>query len=706
MTETQLKFTEEFPVPSYQEWVAEVEKALKGAPFEKKMFSKTYEGITVRPIYTRQDWPSAGDPSGFPGASPFTRGSRAAGNRVNNWDVRQFYANPDPKTCNDEILHELERGVTSLELRFDEAACNGFDADANGAATFAGRNGILIYSVDDLDLALTGVQLDLVPICIEAGGQFLPGAALLAALWKRRGIAPADALGAFNADPIGTLAARGGLATPVDVALARMADLAGLTAATYRNVTSVKVDTAPYHNAGATETQDLAASMATAVAYLRAMTAGGMSIDAACGQILFSYPLDCDQFLGICKLRAARKLWARVAEACGASAPARAMRIHAKTAERVMSQRDPWVNILRNTVMCFSAAVGGADSVSVLPFNALLGLPDELGRRVARNTQVILAEESNIAKVVDPGGGSWYIETRTDELARAAWAEFQEIERQGGIVKALGSGFLANKIAVSYGERAKNLARRRDPLTGVSEFPNVYEEKPSVGAPDLATCVRAATERLKDTRNGNPGAAKAAETLRRAPAGSLAAAAVNAAAAGATVGAMAEALAGEPATMQPLPKHRYAEAFEQLRDASDAYLSRTGKRPQVFLANLGSVAKHTGRATFAKNFFEVGGIQALTNAGFRDAASCAKAFRESGARTAILCSADPVYEEMVAEVAPALKVAGCEYLFLAGAPGDKKDAYMQAGVDDFIFLGCDVLGTLRSTLARLGVSQS
>jgi methylmalonyl-CoA mutase len=157
-------------------------------------------------------------------------------------------------------------------------------------------------------------------------------------------------------------------------------------------------------------------------------------------------------------------------------------------------------------------------------------------------------------------------------------------------------------------------------------------------------------------------------------------------------------------TIPPLPKHRHAEAFEELRSASDDYLSETGKRPQIFLANLGSVAKHTGRATFSKNFFEVGGIQALTNSGFRDAASCAKAFKESGARIAILCSADPVYEEMVAKVAPELKAAGCEYLFLAGAPGDKKDAYMQAGVDDFISLGGDVLATLSSTLARLGVS--
>ena len=212
-------------------------------------------------------------------------------------------------------------------------------------------------------------------------------------------------------------------------------------------MTAVRVDTSPYHDAGCTESQDLAVSMATAVAYLKAMTAAGMPIDDACRQILFTYSVPCDQFLAICKLRAARKMWARIAEACGASEPARAMRLHAVTARRMMSKRDPWVNMLRTTVACFAAAVGGADAITVRPFASALGLADELGRRIARNTHVILAEESNLAKVIDPAGGSWYVESRTDELAKVAWAEFQAIEKAGGIVAVLQDGSLAKKIA-------------------------------------------------------------------------------------------------------------------------------------------------------------------------------------------------------------------------------------------------------------------
>jgi methylmalonyl-CoA mutase len=702
MTDQQLNFAQGFAMPSYDEWVAEVEKALKGAPFDKRMYTKTYEGLTLRPIYSRQDWPPVGDPSGFPAAMPMTRGSRTSGNRTDNWDVRQAYAYPVPSSCNDIILNDLARGVTSIEIALDQAALSGLDPDQAGADRLAGAHGVMVYSVDDLDRLLTGVYLDLITVSLDAGPQFVAAAAVLQALWKHRHIAETAAKGAFNADPLGTLAAAGRLPVSVDAALQQMAALARHTAATYTTVTAVGVNTAAYHDAGASESQDLGASMATALAYLKAMTAAGLDVDAACRQILFTYAVPCDQFLAISKLRAARKMWARVAEACGASEPARAMRIHAETSWRMMSKRDPWVNMLRTSVACFAAALGGADSITVRPFDYALGLADELGRRVARNTQVILAEESNLAKVIDPAGGSWYVESRTDELANAAWAEFQAIEQAGGIVAVLKDGSFAKKIAASYAQREGALAKRRDPLTGVSEFPNIHEDAIVRKEPDVLSEIKAAVERLKSGPARNAAAGTAVDALKSAKPGALAEASVAAATAGATIGQMASALKGEAAKIEALPKHRFAERFEALRDAADAFKQKTGAFPRIFLANLGPIAKHTGRATFAKNFFEVAGIETLSNTGFNDAASCVAAFKDSGAKIAIVCSADPIYEEMLPQVAPALKDAGCSYLFLAGNPGDKREAYVSAGVDDFIFLGGDVLQTTKATLARLG----
>jgi methylmalonyl-CoA mutase len=378
------------------------------------------------------------------------------------------------------------------------------------------------------------------------------------------------------------------------------------------------------------------------------------------------------------------------------------MKLHAVTAARMMSKRDPWVNILRTTVGCFAAAVGGADSITVRPFDAALGLPDRLGRRIARNTHIVLAEESNIAKVIDAGGGSWYVESRTDELAKAAWTEFQAIEKAGGMVAVLKDGSFAKRIAASYVQREAAIAKRRDPVTGVSEFPNIHETPIAHAAPDLPALIRAAGERLAAYRRDHGAASAAVEALKKASGGALAEATVAAVAAGATLGEIATALASGGEQIEALPRHRYGERFEALRDASDAHLEKTGERPKIFLANLGAVAQHTGRATFTKNFFEAAGIQTLSNEGFADAASCADAFKKSGARIAILCSSDAVYETLAVPTAQALKTAGCEYLFLAGAPGDKKDTYVSAGIDDFIFMGGDVLQITRATLARLG----
>ncbi|WP_068114390.1 methylmalonyl-CoA mutase family protein [Tropicimonas marinistellae] len=693
MTDKPLRFTDDFPVPSREEWVAEVERVLKGAPFDKKMSTRTYEGVTLRPIYTQEDWAPQGDPSGFPGTMPLTRAGHASGNRTGNWDVRQRFTFPDAAKCNDIILNDLTRGVTSVHIVLDAASRAGLDPDHAAAEALVGVEGISVATLDDLDRLLTGVLPELLTISLDAGPQFVAAAGLLDALWRRRGVGPEAARGAFNADPLGVLAGTGSLPVTPEVALEQMADLAVYTSKAWPLATSVAVDTSPYHEAGANESQDLAISMSTALTYLKAMADAGLSIDDAARQILFTYPVTCDQFLGIAKLRAARKLWARVTEACGVSEDARAMRLDAVSARRMFTKRDPWVNMLRTTVSCFASAIGGADSITVWPFDAAIGHSDELGRRIARNTQVILAEESNLAKVIDPGGGSWYVEARTDELAEAAWAEFQAIEAAGGILTGIKDGSIAEKIAASWAEREKALAKRKDPITGVSEFPNVLEESVEGELPDLPAIRSAAAARVAAGRKG-------AELVSAVEDAESAAAA---AAAGATIGQIAGALAGEATEITPLPSHRLAERFEELRDAADTYKDKTGARPTIFLANLAAVAKHTARATFAKNFFEVAGIEAIGNTGFMDAESCADGFKESGSRIAILCSADPVYEEMAEGVARALKAAGCDYIFLAGAPGEKKEAYQAAGIDDFIFMGADVLSMTRATLTRLGV---
>ncbi|MGV3710569.1 MAG: methylmalonyl-CoA mutase family protein [Gemmatimonas sp.] len=628
----------DFPPATTEQWRALVDKALKGAPFEKRLVTRLYEGIAIQPLYTKQDWEPAGDRPGYPGFAPFTRGGHASGTGADGWMVTTEHASHDIAGTNQAILTDLLRGATAIDLHFAQSY----------------RPGVPVRTLDDLDALLKDVLTELVPVSLDAGHHGIEAAELLTQLWERRGVAAADAKGAFDIDPIGTLAVSGSLPVRIDDALSRTADFAKRTGNQYPNVTAVGVDSSPYYEAGATEAQDLAALMSTGVAYLKALTNSGMSIDAALGQLTFTVSVGCDQFLSIAKLRAARRLWARVAQACGASESARTMILRARTARRMMSQRDPWVNMLRTTVAGFAAGAGGADSVTILPFDALIGESDESARRIARNTQILLKEESYVSRVTDPAGGSWYVESLTDELAQAAWAAFQSIESRGGIVSVLRDGSFATEIATAWSEREKNIVRRKDPLTGTSEFPN----------------------------------------LRETPLERRAAVTANASA--------DSAIAVEKVT--PLPQHRVHEEFESLRDASDKHKAAHGAWPTIFLANMGTVAQHTARSTFAKNFFEAGGIEAISNDGFLEAEAAAEAFRKSGATIAILCAVDALYESQSAAFASALKRAGATHLFQAGHPGTNKDAYEQAGVDEFIYIGVDVVSTLQSTLRRLGVA--
>ncbi|MBP2473441.1 methylmalonyl-CoA mutase [Crossiella equi] len=609
----QLALAAEFPRPEVEQWRELVAGVLRksGATElpelpESKLSRTTYDGITVNPLYTRAD---TAPETGLPGLAPYTRGSRPEGAVPGGWDIRQRHANPDPAATREAVLADLENGVSSLWLTL------GGDA----------------LPVSALPRVLDGVYLDLAPVVLDAGAETEAAAEALFALAAERGVAEADLSGSLGADPLG-LRARTGQPGEVSGAAA----LAVRVAATYPRLRTFTVDATAFHDAGGSDAQELGASLAVATAYLRALTEAGLEVDAAFAQLEFRYAATADQFLTIAKLRAARRLWARVGEVCGAARPAQ--RQHAVTSSAMMTARDPWVNMLRTTLACFGAGVGGADSVTVQPFDAVLGLPDDFARRIARNTQSLLVEESHIARVLDPAGGSYYVERLTEDLARAAWAFFTELERAGGFAAALDSGLVAERLAATQAKRAKRIAHREDAITGVSEFPNLTEKLP--------------------TRAPQPAA----------PTGGL-------------------------------PRVRYAQDFEALRDAAD----RAEPRPAVFLATLGSVASYTARSTFAGNLFQAGGIATPDSGPGTDPAAIAEAFRASGTTIACLCGSDKSYAEHAAPVARALKAAGARHIWLAGKPGERAEADRAAGIDDYLFAGCDALGVLRRTHADLGV---
>ncbi|MEM1210165.1 MAG: methylmalonyl-CoA mutase family protein [Planctomycetota bacterium] len=718
MQHPKTSWLEDFPAVSYDQWRQTVERDLAGVPFEKKLVTHTYEGIDLQPIYTADDWPCDGDPSGFPGFAPTTRGVTPLGGSSCGWDIRQEHAHPDLAASNQAILDDLAGGVTSLQLRLDAAARIGLDADHPAAAELAARDGLTVNHTDDWDVLLDGVFLDIAGLALEAGAAAIPAAAQLVALLRRRHVPLDKARGSLNADPLAVLARRGEYPVPIDAAMRQLGDLAVWTDHNLPKFTAVRVGIAPYHHAGATASQDLAFSMATAVVYLRALTGAGLSPDAAARQLMFSFGVGTNLFLAVAKLRAARRLWAQVAAHCGVSddLARTGMTMHVRTSKRVLTHRDPYVNMLRGTVCTFAAAAGGAQIITCEPFDKALGLPDAFSRRIARNTQAILAEESHLAQVVDPAGGSWMVESLTDQLCDKAWPIFQDVERQGGMAEALTSGWVSDQIESAFAPRSKNIARRKDAVTGVSEFPNLAEQSVEARKADRPSIIHTAHERLRHQRHErHPDAQSALDSLAATAAvatdpGMITAHAVAAAETGATLGQLADAVFGDRdgVFIAPIAPHAYAEPFENLRDASDRFLALTGERPRIMLINLGPVAHHTARATYAQNFFEAGGIEPLPTppitGDLNDMANeAAERFWESQTSMACLCSSDKLYPDTVPDVARALKAAGCDQLVLAGAPGDHETAYRDAGVDRFIFMKCDVLHTLTDMLEHAGV---
>src|SRR5581483_2062017 len=414
----------------------------------------------------------------------------------------------------------------------------------------------------------------------------------------------------------------------------------GLAALGFRSPI-VAADGRVVHDAGGSEAQELAFALAAGVAYLRAIEQSGIPLDAAQGMIYARLTADADQFLTLAKFRAMRLLWARVEQACGLTP--RPLFIAADTAWRMLTQRDAFVNMLRATMATFSAGLGGANAITVLPHTLALGLPDAFARRVARNTQLVLLEESNLAKVGDPAAGSGGIEALTRELCDAAWALFQETEKAGGLFAALEQNVIQRRVAATRAAREVNIAKRRDVLTGASEFPNLHEGDIAVLDAEPIVLPSYGEAKFK---------------------------------------------------FDPLAPMRLAAPFEALRDKSDAILKKAGKRPRVFLANLGTAADFTARATFARSFFEAGGIEAIDNEGFSDPAALAAAWKASGAGLVCLCSQDKVYAQQAEAAARALQTAGARHIYLAGRPGEREAGFRGAGVTDFIFAGGDALAAL------------
>lgn len=607
----------DFETPSRQDWEKEVLKVLNRRRPEgkelnidqayKRLTSTTVDGLVIKPLYTQSD---GTDDLGFPGVAPFTRGTTVRTGEMDAWQIAQLHEDPDAAVTRKAILTDLERGGTAVYLRVDPDA----------------------VAVADIASVLSDVLLDLAPVLLTSHTQQIEAAKALAEVFESSDKDNAVVSGNFGIDPIGAAALAG--TTPDLTVLTEGVELAK----PFPKVRPFVVDATIYHNAGAGDVHELAYAIAVGVEYVRALVDAGVPVDDAFESLIFRVSATTDQFATIARLRALRALWSRVGEVLGVTESKRGAIQHAVTSLRELSRDDAYVNVLRGTISCFAAAAGGAEYQTVLPFDTVAGLPTDFSRRVSRNTQIVLAEESNIGRVNDPAGGSWFVESLTEQLSEKAWAVFQELDTEGFAAK-LADGTVKAQLEELKAARAKLLATRKIPLTGVSMFPNYQESH-----------------------------------VERKP-------------------------RPTPPQLDGLKTERDAQVFEALRDRSDA-AREAGEGPKVLLACLGARRDFGGREGFTGNLFHVGGIETVAAEGTTPE-DFARQLGEAGTTIAVLCSSAKVYADQGVAVAEALRAAGAEQVLVAGQIKELGEGG-EAAVDGNVFDGMNVVDLLTNTLNKLG----
>lgn len=459
-----------FPAVSQQAWRERVEKELRGTPYES-LVSTLPGGIEVQPLYTGRSRGDGADPRGLPGVAPFVRGSRAAG-EAGGWLRCARVGAPDLEAAKAALAAELRGGCDALWLELDVLAALG---DGTGEGGAAEPGGVPVGSAEQLGALLADVDLDRVALLLDAGVGSLPAAGFLLHTLRHRGADTKRLRSFFGIDPIAALAAGGALYSPLEDSELSMAAIAACCVAELPRSRAVTASAQPWHEAGATAAQELGWALATVARYLRRLEESGLEIEEAAGQIALRVSVGRDLFVGIAKLRALRWLWSKLLAVCGVRHPPPPF-VHAVSSDLSLTERDPWTNMLRVSTEVFAAAVGGADAITGAPYDRLLRTADEpagsrLGRRVARNTQHVLAEEAHLDRVVDPAGGSYYLETLTEALARAGWEEMRRVEAAGGIAEHLRSGRLREEAEAAWRQRREALLDGSEPVLGVSVYP-------------------------------------------------------------------------------------------------------------------------------------------------------------------------------------------------------------------------------------------
>lgn len=607
------KLFSEFPSIQKSEWEEVINKDLKGADYEKKLVWNTQDGFKVQPYYRAEDLEKISYLSSSPDSYPFVRGNKTSGNQ---WEIRQDIHGKTPQEINELAILAIRNGAEGIGLCMKD-----------------------IDSAEKLATVLTDIDLSLIHIHFIKVTSFTDLMKWFADYLDKNAIDAKTVVGSIDFDPFDYALRHGHFYHNLLENIAEAATLIKTYKTKFPYFHFINVNGGRLHNAGATITQELGYTLAWAHEYIHLLIESGLSIDEITPCIRFSMAAGSNYFMEIAKIRAARLLWARIVEQYQPkNTDSEKIFIHSDTSTWNQSVYDPYVNMLRSTTEAMSLAIGGADSITVVPFNTPYQDADTFSSRMSRNQQILLKEESLMDKVVDPAAGSYYIETLTDDIAAYAWKIFQSVEEIGGFTKAVEGNALQEAIAESAAKRDMDIATRKIILLGTNQFPNLTEHVSKVKTP--CTC--------QDN---------------------------------------------EPKSFKTLSTYRGSAAFEALRLSFE---QGDKKRPVVFLLTYGNLAMRKARAGFAANFFGCAGFDIIDNPGFATVEEGVKAAMAKNADVVVLCSSDEEYQTLVPEACQVLKGTGFKgNITLAGHPGEQQAAYQAAGVHEFIHVKSNILETLK-----------
>lgn len=682
-----LQLLSEFAPHTLEQWKQAVIDSLKGADYDRAMLTKTHEGITLKPIYTKEDLEGKPWTDALPGQAPYTRGNNPDGYTRQPWIVAQVQDEPSLTRLNKTILDELNRGLTCVQLILHPSTLNGklpSKADAD-------KRGVPLCHLQDFTAAVQGVDFTAVPLMITGNHSLLLTMGMLDAWAKETGFDLKQLHGAIASDPFSD-------EEPNYDALMQMTRWAGQNAPHLR---TILLDATVYEAQGASAVEELAYTMASAHQILDELTRRGFNLERVAPRFVLKLSLGSNLFMEIAKVRAARMLWAQLIKSWNGSEDAQKIWIHGSTASFNKSNYDIWVNMLRTTTEGFAGVIGGIDSLQIEPYDSHLRPADEFSRRIARNQQLVLAEEAQFTKIIDPAGGCWYIEALTSQLCDKAWQRLQEIDAQGGMQAVLANGSIHAELQTISADRITAVNNRRDVKVGVNMFANPADELIRIPDPDTSwldeTMQRYA--QLKKDANLDPGASL--QALDDMPKTECWVKQISAAwQQGADIEQISTALKLK-FSPRPVNPTRSVAIMEELRTRVEASPADT----RIYLLNLGSIAEYKARMDFSTGFFQTAGFPLIESPGFTDLDEAATAAGESSAPAVCICSTDDMYSAHVPALCARLKALDRPPLIiLAGYPKDKVEDYAQAGVDLFIHLRANAHDTNKIIANKMGVT--